>query len=81
MDMFDHVEFGISAKDAAGLSLGTRKLIELSFLALLDSGIDSRSANVGCYASSVNHGFRALSDVVSLHNRTSISKPLTFSHV
>lgn len=48
--MFDHVEFGISAKDARAMALSTRKLIELSFLALLDSGIDYRGQNVGCYA-------------------------------
>ncbi|KAH7904616.1 hypothetical protein BJ138DRAFT_1130883 [Hygrophoropsis aurantiaca] len=49
--MFDHVEFGISAKDARAMAVSTRKLIELSFLSLLDSGIDYRGQNVGCYAS------------------------------
>jgi hypothetical protein len=29
----------------------TRKLIEHSFLALLDSGIDYRNKNIGCYMS------------------------------
>ena len=31
------------------MSVSTRKLIELSFAALLDSGIDYRNQNVGCY--------------------------------
>ncbi|KAH7906790.1 hypothetical protein BJ138DRAFT_1071251 [Hygrophoropsis aurantiaca] len=49
--MFDPVEFGISVKDARAMALSTRKLIELSFLSLLDAGIDYRGRNVGCYAS------------------------------
>ncbi|KAH9928894.1 uncharacterized protein B0H18DRAFT_1084333 [Fomitopsis serialis] len=55
VDKFDHLEFGISAKDARAMSPSTRKLIELSFLALLDSGIDYRGRNVGCYATATNH--------------------------
>ncbi|KAJ7191756.1 hypothetical protein B0H12DRAFT_1246247 [Mycena haematopus] len=51
--LFDHFEFGISSKDAASLGVGTRKLVEHAFLALLDSGIDSRSRNVGAYTSAV----------------------------
>jgi acyl transferase domain-containing protein len=49
-DQLDHVELGITSKDARAMSLSTRKLIELSFLALLDSGIDYRGQNVGCFA-------------------------------
>ncbi|KAJ7628946.1 thiolase-like protein [Roridomyces roridus] len=49
IDLFDHIEFGISAKDARALSPATRKLLEHSFLALLDSGIDYRRRAVGCY--------------------------------
>ena len=33
--MFDSTEFGITAKDARAMAVSTRKLIELSFLALL----------------------------------------------
>lgn len=62
--MFDHLEFGISAPEAENLSLSTRKLIELSFLALADSGIDYRGRNVGCYMAAVNHSSRDLSDFV-----------------
>lgn len=47
--LFDPLEFSISARDAKGMSVGTRKLIELSFLALYDSEIDYRGQNVGCY--------------------------------
>ncbi|KAF8213913.1 hypothetical protein K438DRAFT_1902128 [Mycena galopus ATCC 62051] len=46
---FDHAEFGISTKDAYAMGLSTRKLLEHSFLALLDSGIDSRGQDVGVY--------------------------------
>ncbi|KAH9840927.1 ketoacyl-synt-domain-containing protein [Rhodofomes roseus] len=51
ISLFDHVEFGITSKDARLMPLGTRKLIETTFLALLDSGIDYRGGNVGCYMS------------------------------
>ncbi|KAJ6539604.1 hypothetical protein B0H19DRAFT_1382247 [Mycena capillaripes] len=46
---FDYGEFGITAKDAYAMALSTRKLLEHSFLALLDSGIDSRGQDVGVY--------------------------------
>ncbi|EIN09536.1 polyketide synthase [Punctularia strigosozonata HHB-11173 SS5] len=51
LDSFDYLEFGITSKDARAMAVSTRKLIELSFLALLDSGIEYRGRNVGCYAS------------------------------
>jgi hypothetical protein len=35
------------------MAVGTRKLIETAFLALLDSGIDYRGRNVGTYMSAV----------------------------
>jgi hypothetical protein len=53
LDAFDYLEFGITSKDARAMAASTRKLIELSFLALLDSGIDYRGKNVGCYASGI----------------------------
>ncbi|KAG2142363.1 hypothetical protein DEU56DRAFT_979550 [Suillus clintonianus] len=55
LDLFDHIEFGISSKDAKNMTIGTRKLIELAFLALLDSGIDYRGKNIGAYMASVAH--------------------------
>lgn len=64
VDQFDHVEFGISARDARAMSLSTRKLIELSFLALLDSGIDYRGRDVGCYASATNHDILSIAEPV-----------------
>ncbi|KAJ7153578.1 polyketide synthase [Mycena crocata] len=53
VNLFDHFEFGISSKDAATMGVATRKLVEHAFLALLDSGINSRSQNVGAYTSGV----------------------------
>ncbi|KAJ7157757.1 putative polyketide synthase [Mycena filopes] len=51
IDLFDHVEFGISSRDARAMAPATRSLIEQSFLALLDSGIDYRKQPIGCYMS------------------------------
>ncbi|KAJ7661572.1 thiolase-like protein [Mycena polygramma] len=51
IESFDHVEFGISSRDARAMTLVTKKLLETSFLALLDSGIDYRKQMVGCYMS------------------------------
>ncbi|KAE9394814.1 beta-ketoacyl synthase [Gymnopus androsaceus JB14] len=51
IDLFDNVEFGVSSADAHAMAPVTRKLIENSFLALLDSGIDYRAKKVGCYTS------------------------------
>ncbi|EGN91244.1 hypothetical protein SERLA73DRAFT_157585, partial [Serpula lacrymans var. lacrymans S7.3] len=62
VDFFDHTEFGISAKDARAMALSTRKLIELSFLALLDSGIDYRGQNVGCFASGTAFDILSIAD-------------------
>ncbi|KAK0486025.1 thiolase-like protein [Armillaria novae-zelandiae] len=53
IDLFDNIEFGISNKDARTMAPSTRKLIEHAFLALLDSGIDYRSRDVGCFMSGV----------------------------
>jgi acyl transferase domain-containing protein len=66
VDLFDHFEFGISAKDAVALGVGTRKLVEHAFLALLDSGIDSRSQNVGVYSSAVAFDILSAADAVRL---------------
>ena len=65
LDQFDPVEFGITSKDAKLMNLGTRKLIETTFLALLDSGIDYRGRNVGCYMSAVAHDMFSVSGHVS----------------
>lgn len=48
------------------MTVGTRKLIELAFLALMDSGIDYRGRNVGCYASSVAFDIRSVAEPVSV---------------
>ncbi|KAF7373671.1 Reducing polyketide synthase FUB1 [Mycena sanguinolenta] len=62
ISLFDHVEFGISAKDARSMSVSTRKLIELSFLALLDSGIHYRGQRVGCYTSGIPFDILTVAD-------------------
>jgi hypothetical protein len=51
---FDNVEFGISSKDAMSMTASTRRAIELSFLALLDSGIDSREKRIGTFMVGTN---------------------------
>ncbi|KAF5345622.1 hypothetical protein D9758_015137 [Tetrapyrgos nigripes] len=48
IELFDNVEFGVSLKDARAMAPATRKVLEHSFLALYDSGIDYRAQNVGC---------------------------------
>lgn len=64
--MFDPVEFGVTMKDATAMAVGTRRLIELSFLALLDSGIDYRGRNVGSFMSSVAFDILSVADPVSV---------------
>lgn len=66
--LFDPVEFGISANDALTLPVGTRKLIEHSFLALRDAGIKYRGCQVGVYAAAVNHDAGVLGEAVSMRN-------------
>lgn len=66
IEAFDHVEFGITSKDARLMSVSTRKLIEHSFLSLLDSGLDYRGRNVGCYMSGVAHDIFSVSGQVRL---------------
>lgn len=66
LDLFDHMEFGITSKDARLMPLSTRKLIETTFLSLCDSGIDYRGKNVGCYMSGVAHDIFSISGHVRL---------------
>lgn len=62
LSQFDHLEFGITAKDAKSMAVSTRKLIELSFLALLDSAIDYRGRNVGCFMSGIVFDILTIAD-------------------
>ena len=57
----------MTSKDARAAPVSTRKLLEVSFLALLDSGIHYRGQNVGCYMSGVAHDMLAISGHVSEH--------------
>ena len=61
IDSFDFLEFGITAKDARLMPISTRKLLEVSFLSLQDSGIDYRGKNVGCFTSGVAHDWFSIS--------------------
>ncbi|TFK49392.1 hypothetical protein OE88DRAFT_1662947 [Heliocybe sulcata] len=61
INLFDYFEFGITGKDAHVMPVSTRKLIETTFLSLVDSGIDYRGKNVGCYMSGVAHDLFAIS--------------------
>ena len=66
IDLFDHLEFGVTAKDARLMPLSVRKLIEITFLSLCDSGIDYRGKNVGCYMSAVSHDMFSISGHVGV---------------
>lgn len=46
---FDNIEFGIGNRDAKSMVMSTRRLIELSFLAALDSGIQYRGKKFGSF--------------------------------
>ncbi|KAJ7636257.1 hypothetical protein FB45DRAFT_1024384 [Roridomyces roridus] len=47
----DNISLGISTKDARVTPYSARRLLDLSFQALLDAGIDSRGRNIGCFVS------------------------------
>jgi acyl transferase domain-containing protein len=52
---FDNVEFGIATKDALSMTASTRRVIELTFLACLDSGIDSLGKRIGVFSAGTNY--------------------------
>ncbi|KIK63373.1 polyketide synthase [Collybiopsis luxurians FD-317 M1] len=62
LSYFDPVEFGITAQDAKTMAVATRKLLELSFLAFIDSGIVYRGCNVGCFMSGVAATIEAMAE-------------------
>ena len=65
VDLFDHMEFGVTAKDARAMPLGVRKLLETAFLSLCDSGIEYRGKNIGCYMAAITHDIISVSGHVS----------------
>ncbi|KAJ7695179.1 hypothetical protein B0H17DRAFT_1198868 [Mycena rosella] len=73
--LFDATEFGIGSKDARGMAVGTRRLIELSFLALLDSGIDYRGRSVGCYAAATAYSITTFADPAEFESPMSLAGP------
>ncbi|PWN39310.1 hypothetical protein IE81DRAFT_369188 [Ceraceosorus guamensis] len=61
-EMFDAVQFHVSPADARAMTVSTRKLIELSHVALQDAGIEHRARPVGVYAAGVTYDILANSD-------------------
>lgn len=68
------------------MNLGTRKLLEITFLALIDSGINYRGRNIGCYMSAVAHDMFSVSGhvghivlhcwiIVDIHRDRTTRKP------
>ncbi|CAK5282480.1 unnamed protein product [Mycena citricolor] len=53
-DGLDTISFGISPKDARVMPFTARRLMELSFEALTDSGVDYRRQKVGCFMSGIS---------------------------
>ena len=49
INRFDNIEFGIGNKDGRSLVMATRKLVELSFLAMQDAGIEYRGKRIGSF--------------------------------
>ncbi|KAJ7218352.1 hypothetical protein GGX14DRAFT_356888 [Mycena pura] len=47
----DNISLGISTRDARVIPYSGRRLLDLSFQALLDSGIESRGRSIGCFMS------------------------------
>lgn len=81
VDMFDNLEFGVSQKDARAMAPSTKKLLQTSFLALLDSGINYRTRNVGCYTSGILWEGVGVPDPVSGKNPLPRSSPKTHPSV
>lgn len=54
MAEFDYSAFGLSRVDARAMSNSARRLMELSFDALRDAGIQTRGQAVGCFMSGSN---------------------------
>ncbi|KAF8128037.1 hypothetical protein K438DRAFT_2141448, partial [Mycena galopus ATCC 62051] len=48
---FDNISLRVSTRDARVLPYSARRLLDLSFQALLDSGIESRGRHIGCFMS------------------------------
>src|ERR1700761_3020021 len=57
---FDNIALGVSTREARVAPFSARRLMDLSFCALQDAGIDSRGKPIGCFMS----GNRALADQV-----------------
>lgn len=76
VQLFDSLEFGVTNKDIRAMPIGTRKLIETAFLALLDSGINYRGKNVGSFMAGIAHDVIALSGHVSVNISQDVSQSI-----
>lgn len=54
MTEFDYSSFGLSSADARVMPNSARRLMELSFYALRDAGIQTRGQAIGCFMSGNN---------------------------
>lgn len=54
MAEFDYSSFGLSSADARVMPHSARRLMELSFHALRDAGIQTREQAIGCFMSGNN---------------------------
>ncbi|KAJ7463693.1 hypothetical protein FB451DRAFT_1042909, partial [Mycena latifolia] len=73
---FDNISLGVSTRDARVIPYSARRLLDLAFQALLDSGIESRGRNIGCFMS----GNRTLQGEASdSHYRRAIDADGSFS--
>lgn len=54
MEAFDNISFGVSKKDARTMPFAARRLLELAFSAIQDSGIECIGQNIGCFMSGNN---------------------------
>ncbi|KAF7341189.1 Polyketide synthase [Mycena venus] len=69
---FDNIALGVSTKDARVMPYSARRLLDLSFQALLDSGVDSRHCEIGCFMS----GSLDLADRNTIDTEGSVSAQL-----
>ncbi|KAF5356753.1 hypothetical protein D9756_006516 [Leucocoprinus leucothites] len=54
VDRFDYSSFGLSSADAKVMPNSARRLMELSFYALQDAGVQTRGQAIGCFMSGNN---------------------------
>lgn len=81
INRFDNIEFGIGNKDGRSLVMATRKLVELSFLALQDSGIEYRGKKIGSFMCGTSTEHWTPVSTLCPHSYHVTSPSLTFSRL